>query len=167
MKGAENTTTWLALATTLLFWASSFAGIRAGLEDYTPGHLVLLRLLSASAVLAVYALATRMRLPQWRDLPAILLSGLLARAVYHAGLSYGELSVTSGGASLIIATVPLFTALLATVFLGERLKPLGWLGRGVSFTGVVLIASGESGGIGLEPGCFQSCWRRSRRAGIS
>lgn len=152
--GAESTKTWLALGATLVFWASAFAGIRAGLEEYGPGHVVLLRLISASAVLAVYALTTRMPLPAARDLPAILLCGFLAHTVYHSGLSYGELTVTAGGASLLIATAPIFTALLATVFLGERLRAVGWAGMGVSFCGVALISVGESGGLGLAPGAF-------------
>lgn len=152
--GADSTKTWLALAATLIFWASAFAGIRAGLEEYEPGHLVVLRLLSASAVLAVYALAVRMPLPAVRDLPAILLCGFLAHAVYHTALSYGELTVTAGGASLLIATAPIFTALLATAFLGERLRALGWAGMGVSFSGVAMISVGESGGLGLAPGAF-------------
>lgn len=154
MKGAADTKTWVFLAATLVFWSSAFAGIRAGLEDYAPGHLVLLRMTAASAVLVVYAVATGMRLPERRDLPAILVCGFLAHAVYHSGLAFGELTVTAGGASLIIATVPLFTALLATVFLGERLRPLGWAGMGVSFTGVAFIALGEGEGFGLAPGAF-------------
>lgn len=152
--GADNTKTWVFLAATLVFWSSSFAGIRAALEEYTPGHMVALRLISASAVLVVYALVTRMRLPEVRDLPAIFLCGFLAHAVYHSGLAYGELTVTAGGASLIIATVPLFTALLATIFLGERLKTLGWVGMGISFVGVSFIALGEGGGFGLAPGAL-------------
>jgi drug/metabolite transporter (DMT)-like permease len=155
VKGAAaNTKTWVFLAATMIFWASAFAGIRAGLEDYTAGHVIVLRLLSASAVLLIYALVTRMRPPELRDLPVILLCGFLAHTVYHSGVSYGELTVSAGGASLLIATAPLFTALLAVSFLGERLRPLGWAGMGVSFAGVALIAFGESGGIGLAPGAF-------------
>lgn len=153
-EGAQSTKTWLALGATLIFWASAFAGIRAGLEEYDPGHVALLRLLSASAVLAAYALVVRMPLPAARDLPAILLCGFLAHAVYHTALSYGELTVTAGGASLLIATAPIFTALLATAFLGERLRTLGWAGMGVSFFGVAMISIGESGGLGLAPGAF-------------
>ncbi|WP_047865629.1 DMT family transporter [Rubrobacter aplysinae] len=152
--GAESTGTWLFLAATLVFWSSAFAGIRAGLEDYSPGHLVVLRLVSASSVLLVYALVTRMRLPRLRDVPAILLAGFLAHTVYHSGLAYGELTVSAGGASLLIATAPIFTAILATAFLGERVEPLGWAGMGVSFVGVALIALGEGGGLGLAPGAF-------------
>jgi drug/metabolite transporter (DMT)-like permease len=152
--GVENTKTWVFLAATAIFWASAFAGIRAALEDYTADNVVLLRLISASAVLAVYALVSGMRLPEWRDLPVVLLCGFLAHTVYHSGVTFGELTVTAGGASLLIATAPLFTALLATAFLGERLKLLGWTGMGVSFSGVALIALGEGGGLGLAPGAF-------------
>lgn len=144
----------MAIGITLIFWASAFAGIRAGLTAYAPGHLALLRFLVASAVLALYALLTRMPLPRGRDLPAILLLGFVGITVYHLALSYGEVTVTAGAASLLIASGPVFTALLATSFLGERLRPWGWLGIGVSFGGVALIALGEGEGVRFDPGAF-------------
>jgi len=57
---------------TVIFWGSAFAGIRAGLHSYAPAQLALLRFLSASAVLAVYAVVTRMRLPALKDVPQVL-----------------------------------------------------------------------------------------------
>ncbi len=136
---------------TLLFWASAFAAIRAGLTAYTPGQLALLRFLIASLVLAVYAALTRMRLPAKRDLPAMLLMGFLGITVYHVALNYGETTVVAGTASLLIASCPAFTALLATLFLGERLRLWGWLGIGTSFAGVALIALSEGKGVRLDP----------------
>ncbi|WP_152946662.1 DMT family transporter [Desulfofundulus thermobenzoicus] len=144
-----------AFGVSILFWASAFAGIRAGLTAYSPGHLALLRFLVASLVLAGYAILTRMRLPQARDLPAILLLGFAGITVYHVALSYGEVTVTAGAASLLIAAGPVFTALLAAVFLGERLQPRGWAGIAVSFAGVALIALGEEGGgMHFSPAAF-------------
>jgi drug/metabolite transporter (DMT)-like permease len=132
-----------AAGVTLLFWASAFAAIRAGLAAYGPGQLALLRFLIASGVLGVYAVLTRMRLPETRDLPAVLLMGLLGITLYHVPLNYGEVTVTAGAASLLISSAPTFTALLASLFLGERLKVWGWVGIGVSFVGAALIALGE------------------------
>jgi drug/metabolite transporter (DMT)-like permease len=143
-----------ALAATIVFWASAFPGIRASMEAYGPGQVALLRLLVASAVLLAYAALTGMRLPDRRDLPVVALGGFLAFAVYHTALNYGELTVSSGPAAVVVNTAPLFTALLATVFLGERLKVLGWVGMVVSFGGAVLIGLGEGGGVGLAPGMF-------------
>ncbi len=144
----------LALGVTVLIWASAFAAIRAGLEGYTPGHLALLRFLVGSALLVVYAVYTRMPVPAWRDLPAVLLGGFLGFTVYHTGLAFGEVTVEAGSASLIISSVPVFTALLAVAFLGERLGLLGWVGTAVSFGGVALISLGEGGSFGIDPGAF-------------
>src|SRR5919107_3675300 len=126
----------LALAGTVVFWASAFAGIRAGLGGYGPGEIALFRFVVASVVLGCIALVTRMRLPERRDLPAVFLGGFLAFTVYHVALNYGEVAVGAGGASVLINTAPLFTALLAVTFLGERLRVLGWAGMAGRFFGL-------------------------------
>jgi drug/metabolite transporter (DMT)-like permease len=143
-----------ALVVTTVLWASAFAGIRVGLEAYGPGEVALSRFLVASAVLAGYAAITRMRLPEKRDLPAVFLAGFLAFTLYHLALNYGEVTVSAGAASILINTVPVFTALLATVFLGERLRVLGWVGMGVSFVGAALISLGEGEGFSMNPRAF-------------
>mgnify|MGYP005842185489 FL=1 len=146
--------TLASLGVTLIFWASAFAGIRAALEAYSPGHLALLRFLVASATLAIYAALTRMPLPRRRDVPAILALGFVGITVYHVALNYGEVSVSAGPAAMLIAAGPVFTAILATLFLGERLKAWGWAGIGVSFVGAALIALGEGEGLQFDPGAL-------------
>jgi drug/metabolite transporter (DMT)-like permease len=144
----------IALGITVFFWATAFAGIRVGLQSYGPGELALSRLLVASVTLAAYAVIARMRLPEVRDLPAILLAGFLAFALYHVALNFGERTVSAGAASLLINTAPIFTALLATAFLGERLRTIGWVGMVVSFFGATLISVGEKEGYGLDLGAI-------------
>jgi len=140
-----------ALAATVVFWASAFAGIRAGLGAYGPGEIALFRFVVASVVLGCIAIARRMRLPERRDLPAVFLAGFLAFTVYHVALNYGEVVVEAGAASVLINTAPLFTALLAVTFLGERLRVLGWAGMAVSFFGAAMISAGEGEGFSLAP----------------
>lgn len=156
--------TWLAIAGVLLLWASAFAGIRAGMRlspagipapgGYGPGELALLRFGTASLALALFAAATRMRLPAWRDLPVIALSGFLGISVYHVALNFGEVTVQSAAASLLISAGPVFTALLSALFLGERLTGLGWTGILVAFGGVALIALSGSGSLRFSPGAL-------------
>lgn len=154
MKPRLDIRVLLALGATVFFWASAYAGIRASLEAFGPGQVALARLLVASVVLVLYALAKRLRLPETKDLPATLLSGFLAFAVYHVALNYGEITVSAGAAGVLIATAPVFTALLATSFLKERLRPLGWAGMAVSFAGAALISLDEGQGFALDPGAF-------------
>lgn len=140
-----------ALALALVLWASAFVGIRAGLQAYSPGQLALLRFLIASTALLVYALIKRMRLPLLRDIPGLLLMGFVGITIYHVALNYGEQSVSAGAASILVATVPCFTALLATIFLRERMRRLGWLGVIISFLGVTIVVAGVSGGLHFTP----------------
>ena len=144
----------IALGITVFFWAAAFAAIRVGLKSYGPGELALLRLLVASAALAAYAAFVRMRLPEVRDLPAIVVAGFLAFALYHVALNFGERTVSAGAASLLINTAPIFTALLAAAFVGERLRAIGWIGMVVSFLGATLISAGEGEGYGFDLGAI-------------
>jgi len=141
----------VALAFTLVVWASAFAGIRAGLRAYSPANLAILRFLIASAVLAVYAGIAHFRRPEWRDIPGLALTGAIGITFYNLALNYGETRVTAGAASLLIASTPIWTALAARFWLHEKLTMLGWFGVFVSFAGIALIASGESEGIHLSP----------------
>jgi drug/metabolite transporter (DMT)-like permease len=140
-----------ALTSTLFFWASAFPAIRASLKYFDPGHLALLRMLAASIVAITYLLLRRRPLASRNDWPAIGLMGLLGHAIYHVALNAGELSVTAGSAAFLINTAPIFTVILAVIFLHERLKPVGWLGVAVSFVGSSIIAMGESGGLSFSP----------------
>jgi drug/metabolite transporter (DMT)-like permease len=143
-----------AVVAAVVFGASAYAAIGAALASYSPGPLALLRMLVASAVLSIYALVSGMRLPDTRDLLAVVLAGLLAFALYNVALNYGQLTASAGAASLIIASIPIFTALLAVAFLGERLGALGWSGIAVGFSGMALITVGEGGRIGINAGAL-------------
>lgn len=139
---------------TLLFWASAFPAIRVGLGGLGPGSLALLRFLLATGLLWLVLKASRSPLPPLRreDRFRFALAGFLGIALYHLALNLGERTVSAGSASFLISASPIFTALLARFFLGERLSPWGWLGLGLAFLGVGLIAWGEGGGVRLEAG---------------
>jgi drug/metabolite transporter (DMT)-like permease len=151
MTEARGARVWLSIAIVLVLWASAFAGIKAGLTAYGPGQVALLRFGTASLVLAAYALVVRMRLPARRDLPRLIIAGITGITIYHVALNYGEMKVSAGAASLLIAAGPIFTALMSVAFLGERLRWIGWVGIAISFTGVALISFGEGGGFTFEP----------------
>ena len=143
-----------ALVTTMLFWSSAFAAIRGALhEGYDPASIAVLRFVVASAVLGIYALTTRMRLPERRDLPAILLIGSLGISAYHILLNYGGRTVDAGTCAFLISTSPVFTALIARFYLKERLRLWGWMGICVSLCGVLLtaLAKNKDAGLKIEP----------------
>ncbi|MFN8376120.1 MAG: DMT family transporter [Anaerolineae bacterium] len=143
--------TTAAVIVTVVLWASAFAGIRVGLEAYTPEVLALLRYVTASVALGIYALLTRMPLPARADLPKIIFAGFMGFALYNVALNAGETGVSASVASLIIAAAPIFLALLALFLLKERLTQWGWLGIAICFGGVVVIIVSTSTGWTITP----------------
>lgn len=143
-----------AIAAMLLMWASAFAAIRSALGSFPPGELALLRFLVASLTLGAVTVGRRTSLPQRQDLPMLALLGFLGITVYHLALNYGEQTVTAGAASLLIASAPIATALLARLHLREEVGRWGWAGIALGLAGVTLITLGEGEALRLEPGAL-------------
>jgi drug/metabolite transporter (DMT)-like permease len=153
-KSPIETRVLLALLLTVLTWGSAFAAIKKSLEAYGPGELALLRLIFGSASLTVYGLCCRMRLPAMRDLPGIFLLGFVGFGFYYSALNFGEVKVMSGVASLLIATTPIFAALLAMFILREKMGAVGWTGVVIAFTGVALIVAGQQHSLKIGSGAI-------------
>ena len=156
MRNVSDLRLPLAGVAAVVFGASAYAAIGDALASYSPGPLALLRMLVASVTFAVYAVFTGVRLPEVRDVPAAVLAGLLAFALYNVALNAGQLSASAGVASLIIASIPLFTALMAVGLLGERLGARGWSSIAIGFFGVAMITVG--GGRRASASARGRCW---------
>jgi len=98
-------------------------------------------------VFVIYALwpGNMFRLPRKEDILKIGVLGWIGISVYHWGVTYGEVTVSAGTAGMFIASAPVFTALIAVIFLEERLSTLGWLGMFVGIIGIILITIGSEG----------------------
>ena len=142
----------VALLFLALLWGSAFPVIKLALAGLSVVELTLARHLVASLAFVPYLALTRKRLwPAKSDIGYFLLLGFIGITVYHLALNYGELFVSAGATSLIIAIAPAITAVLAYAFLAERLPLWGWIGIAVSFAGVVLIVLGDGGAVGFNP----------------
>lgn len=143
---------FIAYALAVILWASAFPGIRVGLEHYSPEHLSLLRLLLGSVGLIIFGFIAKIRLPRLKDVPIILLHGFLGFSVYHTALSIGEQTVSAGVASLLVSTTPIFSAIIATIFLREKMSRLSWVGSLIAFLGVFIIMVGTGDQLVFELG---------------
>lgn len=123
-----------------LIWASAFPGIRVSLEAFSPQHLVLLRLIIGSLLLLGVALLKGIKLPDAKDIPALIGLGGLGFTSYHLLLSIGEKTVSAGIASLLVSTTPILSALLAFILVRERIGKMKWLGSCISIIGISLIS---------------------------
>jgi drug/metabolite transporter (DMT)-like permease len=140
--------TFLALAATVVLWASAFPAIRVALPGLGVAGLSFLRLAVASLALALVTPWLHVRRPRAQDLPLIALTGASGMSAYQLLLNWGEVHVPAGTASLLIAVAPVFSVLLAGVFLGEALTGPVLLGSTIALAGAAVIAlSRGAGGI--------------------
>lgn len=137
----------LALAAALVtaaFWASAFVGIRDAGEELSLGALALARLTVGTAVLGAVVLARRERWPARRDLPGLLLCGVLWFGIYNVALNAGEQRVDAGTAAMLVNIGPILIILLAGLVLGEGFPGKLLAGAGIAFAGVAVIAFADS-----------------------
>jgi drug/metabolite transporter (DMT)-like permease len=142
----------LALLVTVVLWAAAFPAIRIGLRGYDPAHLVTLRFAVAAALLIVPWMVKRGKWPERADLPRIVVTGLIASTFYPLALSVGQKSVPAGTASILVSLSPVFTVILAGMFLRERVSALAIAGMTVAFGGAAVVASARGTGFDLGPG---------------
>lgn len=137
--------TKLAIAIAVLLWSSAYVGIRAGLQSYSPEGLALLRYIIASICMGiVYFSRSKRYAMRWKDKLGLLCVGGFGIGLYNILLNYGELTVSSGEASFIISQSPLMAAIIAVLFLGERLDFMRILGFIVSILGIACITLSQS-----------------------
>jgi drug/metabolite transporter (DMT)-like permease len=129
---------------TVTLWASAFVGIRSAGRDLSPGALTLCRLLVASAVLGALVLARREPLPARRDVPGIVLCGLLWFGVYNVALNEAERRVDAGTAAMLVNVGPVLIAVLAGVMLREGFPRSLMAGSAIAFAGVLVIGLATS-----------------------
>jgi len=144
----------LAVAVTVVAWASAFPGIRAGLHAFGPLELGALRFLIAAVPAAVWLLVRRPALPQLAEAWRFDFGGVVFVALYTGLLNMGEQTVPAGAASFIINVSPIFTAIMAMALLGERFSGWAWLGTFLSFAGIGIIALGEGDGLAFDNGAL-------------
>lgn len=134
----------VAVAITLVLWASAFVAIRHLADDFSPGALSLGRLLVASLALAIVALPRGLPRPSLRQWASIVAIGALWFGVYNIALNAGEQRVDAGTAAMLIQLSPILIAVLAATFLAERFTPALLAGSLIAFSGVVVIGLSTS-----------------------
>ena len=136
----------LAVATTLVLWASAFVAIRHLGEEFSPGALSLGRLVVGSLVLGAVLMTRGWVRPRKADWLPLVTIGLLWFGIYNVALNEGERRVDAGTAAMLIQLSPVLIAVLAVLFLRERSAPTLWLGLVVAFAGVAVISLATSSG---------------------
>jgi len=129
-----------AFAALYLIWGSTYLAILLAIRSIPPLLMAGTRFLLAGTILYLGARLTgarRSKLVEWRT---ALIVGACLLVGGNGGVTLAEQYVPSGLAALLVATVPLYIALLSWLFgLAERPGPIKLLGLAGGFVGVGIL----------------------------
>ncbi len=142
----------------VLLWSTGFLGMRLGAPFAEPFTFMLWRMGLVVSILAVAAVAVRAPWPSSaREAGHIAVAGLLTHATYLCGVLIAiKQGLPLGYVALIAGLQPVVTALIATGFLGERLRPVQWAGLALGCGGVLLVVAGKTGHAAVNPTAIAS-----------
>lgn len=151
INNTMGTREWAKLIVLSVLWGGSFFFIGVAVNELPPLTIVFSRVLLAALALWCIALVMGERFPRcWRVWAAFLGMGLLNNVLPFTLIVWGQTQIASGLASILNATTPIFTVIVAGRLLpDERITPLKTLGVVIGFIGVgVMIgipALGDTG----------------------
>src|SRR4249919_3894870 len=133
---------WAGMLVLYTVWGSTYLAISIAVETFPPFIMAAIRFGLAGLILLTWSMLrdrgsfvwpTRR---EWRDsaiVGALLLGGGMGL------VAFGEQTVPSGIAALLIAMMPVWVAILGGIFLGERLPRLAVVGIAVGFAGIAIL----------------------------
>ena len=137
------TRNWLAGGAPVLFvllWSTGFIGARFGLPYAEPMTFLSIRMACVVLLMLAIAVIGGARKPSPAETGHSLVAGSLVHGLYLGGVFIAiSQGVPAGISALIPGLQPLFTAAGASLWLGEKVRAIQWLGLALGLAGVALV----------------------------
>lgn len=150
--GRVTLTSYALLAVVWLSWGLSYPVMRIVLDYFDPWASRCVVMLAAGTALLAIARATghSLKVPRdhWRDL---VVTAIINMSVFQIGMTYGVLLLSPGRTALLIYTMPIWTAILAIFFLGERPTPRHLAALGLGILGIAVLMSQDLSALADAP----------------
>ena len=177
----ERRPTWyfLVLVVVNLMWAFQYTGARIATRKLGPITVTLLPMAMATVLLSLLLLfrrrkesgeVSRERGSLGRQLLSFLVLGMVGCFVAQFGLTSGVKRSLASNASVITLVIPVLTAFLATLLVGERMSRLLWISFALAIVGVLMVSDVDwrtvhllrgkylAGNLLILVGCFGSAF---------
>jgi drug/metabolite transporter (DMT)-like permease len=130
----------IAFIALYLIWGSTYLGIRFAIETIPPFLMAGIRFFIAGLIMFAIAQTQGSLKSTWRDWRTALIVGACLLLGGNGGVTLSEKYIDSGLAAVMVATVPIYIALLGWLTgLAPRPKPIVWLGLTGGFLGVAIL----------------------------
>ncbi len=145
-----STSDWSILGVLSLLWGGSFYFLALALKGLPPFTIVLGRVGFAAMLLYFYMRIVGQKLPMGRTVwTSFLIVAFFANALPFAMFAYGQQSISSGLASILNATTPLWGVLVAHFFTSDERATPGKVAGVVLGIGGVAVMTGSDALAGI------------------
>jgi drug/metabolite transporter (DMT)-like permease len=143
----------LAFIAVCIIWGSTYLAIRIGVTYMPPLLFAGIRFIISGTIMFGYVYFRKLEWPkdpkEWRKQAIV---GLFLLLGGNGFVVFASQWVTSGSTSILIATTPLFMALIEYFIPNRpRLDLVGWIGLMIGFLGVIYLIFGKQQVTGIDP----------------
>lgn len=148
-RGGHTTGYFPVLILVNLMWAFQYTGARIATQKLGPISVALFPMAVSTVFLSLLLLRERRRKsPETLkdrgsfagNLLNFVILAVVGSFVAQVGLASGVKRSLASNASVITLTIPVLTALLATILVGERMSRLLWVSFGLAIVGVLMVS---------------------------
>ncbi len=135
----QHSKAFAALLATMVVWGSSAAVMRKMALDLAPENSIALRYLLLTAIFVPALFVTKGWRIRREDWPRMLFSGIVGMLGYNWFINEGFARVAAGLGTVITMVEPIIIAVLAAIFLKEKLSSTIYAGMAISIAGAVVL----------------------------
>jgi len=130
------------LLLTVIFWGLSFIATKMALQYLTPVEIIAIRLLLGAPTLYLVVLIKKIEIKFKKVDYFILLVASVVLSLHFLIQAFGLQYTSATNTAWLVATIPVFIAILSALFLKERLSSFKIGGIALATFGVILLVSG-------------------------
>ena len=131
---------------TIFLWASAYPLTKIAQTHFTPIPISFIRSFIAGFFMLAIGRMHGMQLPKKKHIPLFLASGALGYVIYTVAMNIGLMTLPSATCSLLVATSPIMTAIIASKVYDEKINLVSWIAIFIAFAGVAILLLWDSGG---------------------
>ena len=142
----------LLLVSLSLFWGLNWPGMKIALGEITVWWFRAMSVtVGGLGLLGVAAITDKRLMPTRAEIGPLIVCATFGMLGWHVLTAYGVSIMPAGRASIIAFTMPVWAALLATVFLSERMTLYKVAGLILGLCGLVVLIGPDLGGVQAAP----------------
>ena len=116
-------------------------------KDAGPFSMLAVRFIIVRFLFALIALIFKAKWPKIKDIPNIIVVGILLHGFYLGGVFFAISKGTSAGlSSLVVSIHPILTCFLAVILIKESITIEKWIGVFLGFFGMIIVIWPRLGG---------------------